>query len=65
MGKIMIFSLLLLIIMHSQACMVKVIPPNIYYCDAVTYPCLTGSCITIPLDGGLVRCLCQNSLITQ
>lgn len=40
---------LLLMIVVSEACMVKVLPPNIYYCDAVTYPCLTGTCVTIPL----------------
>jgi hypothetical protein len=54
--KLLILALILIL---SQSCMVKVLPPNVYYCDAVTYPCLTGICVTIPLQSGMVQCQCK------
>ncbi len=47
----------------SRGCMVRKIDgTSIYYCDAVTYPCSYGTCVTIPLDHGLVQCQCKASL---
>lgn len=49
------------VLTFTNGCMVKVIPPSTYYCDAVTYPCVTGTCTTIPLEGGRVLCQCKLS----
>ena len=47
----------------SKGCMVRKIDgSSIYYCDAVTYPCTYGTCVTMPLDHGLVQCQCKSSL---
>lgn len=61
--KIMKFTMIVLGLLLgkiSQSCMVRRIDgTSIYYCDAVTYPCVTGTCITIPLERGMVSCQCK------
>ena len=54
---------ILLLITLSKNCMVRRIDgTSTYYCDAVTYPCSYGTCVTMPLDHGLVQCQCKASL---